>query len=184
MDFYTEVQDLSYLENSLSSSLPPRFAALNMAMISLVEDFSLVGFETLAVEVPNPPLPLNQSHSPPASQDKNSMINLTRVIDRATGYIYVPPPSSKAPPGTTNDTAAPPSVRANTYALFSSAAGEMKGLRSDVRDVQERWLDAKEEWDAFERREWSKEGEAVARERVGASNGIRERKGGDVGMGV
>ena len=51
LDFYTEVQDLSYLENSLSASLPPRFAALNMAMISLVEDYSLVGFETLAVEV-------------------------------------------------------------------------------------------------------------------------------------
>ncbi|KIK00406.1 hypothetical protein K443DRAFT_679206 [Laccaria amethystina LaAM-08-1] len=162
LDFYTEVQDLSYLETSLSSSLPPKFAALNMAMISLVEDFSLVGFETLAVE------------------DKNSMINLTRTIDRATGYIYVPPPSSKAPPGTTNNTAAPPSTRANTYALFSSAAGEMKGLRSDVRDVQERWIDAKEEWDAFERKEWRKEGEAVVRER--ASDRIRERKGGDVVM--
>jgi GPN-loop GTPase len=49
LDFYTEVQDLSYLENSLSSS-SPRFAALNMAMISLIEDYSLVGFETLAVE--------------------------------------------------------------------------------------------------------------------------------------
>jgi hypothetical protein len=110
------------------------------------------------------------------------MINLTRTIDRATGYIYVPPPSSKAPPGTTNNTAAPPSTRPNTYALFSSAAGEMKGLRSDVRDVQERWIDAKEEWDAFERREWRKEGEAVVRER--ASNGIRERKGGDVVMDV
>ena len=45
------MQDLSYLENSLSASLPPRFTALNMAMISLVEDYSLVGFETLAVEV-------------------------------------------------------------------------------------------------------------------------------------
>ncbi|KIK03228.1 hypothetical protein K443DRAFT_676893 [Laccaria amethystina LaAM-08-1] len=166
LDFYTEVQDLSYLENSLSSSLPPRFAALNMAMISLVEDFSLVGFETLAVE------------------DKSSMINLTHTIDRATGCVYVPPPSSKAPPGTINDTAAPPSVRANTYALLSSAAGEIKGLRSDVRDIQERWIDAKEEWDAFERREWRKEGEAVARERAGASNRIRERKGGDVVMDV
>ena len=51
LDFYTEVQDLSYLENSLGASLPPRFTALNMAMISLVEDYSLVGFETLAVEV-------------------------------------------------------------------------------------------------------------------------------------
>ena len=51
LDFYTEVQELSYLENSLSSSLPAKFSALNMAMISLIEDFSLVGFETLAVEV-------------------------------------------------------------------------------------------------------------------------------------
>jgi len=50
LDFYTEVQDLSYLENALSTSTP-RFTALNLAMISLIEDYSLVGFETLAVEV-------------------------------------------------------------------------------------------------------------------------------------
>ena len=50
LDFYTEVQDLSYLENALSTA-SPRFSALNMAMISLIEDYSLVGFETLAVEV-------------------------------------------------------------------------------------------------------------------------------------
>ena len=50
LEFYTEVQDLSYLENALSSSTP-RFAALNMAITSLIEDYGLVGFETLAVEV-------------------------------------------------------------------------------------------------------------------------------------
>ena len=50
LDFYTEVQDLSYLENTLSS-LSPRFKALNMAICSLIEDYGLVGFETLAVEV-------------------------------------------------------------------------------------------------------------------------------------
>ena len=50
LDFYTEVQDLSHLENLLNQSAP-RFAALNMAICSLVEDYSLVGFETLAVEV-------------------------------------------------------------------------------------------------------------------------------------
>lgn len=53
LEFYTEVQDLSYLENLLSQQ-SPRFAALNMAICSLVEDFSLVGFETLAVEVCHP----------------------------------------------------------------------------------------------------------------------------------
>ena len=51
LDFYTDVQDLSHLQNILSSSLSPRFAALNMAMIDLIEDHSIVGFETLAVEV-------------------------------------------------------------------------------------------------------------------------------------
>jgi GPN-loop GTPase len=50
LDFYTEVQDLAYLENSLSQS-SPRHTALNMAICSLIEDFGLVGFETLAVEV-------------------------------------------------------------------------------------------------------------------------------------
>ena len=50
LDFYTEVQDLSYLENVLNT-VSPRFTALNMAFISVIEDFGLVGFETLAVEV-------------------------------------------------------------------------------------------------------------------------------------
>ncbi|KIJ99430.1 hypothetical protein K443DRAFT_679940 [Laccaria amethystina LaAM-08-1] len=46
----------------------------------------------------------------------------------------------------------------------------MKGLRNDVRYIQERWIDAKEEWDAFEQREWRKEGEADVREGASASN--------------
>ena len=50
LDFYTEVQDLSYLE-SLLSQRTPRYAALNMAICSLIEETPLVGFETLAVEV-------------------------------------------------------------------------------------------------------------------------------------
>ncbi|KAF5318621.1 hypothetical protein D9619_010979 [Psilocybe cf. subviscida] len=157
LDFYTEVQDLSYLENSLSTSVPSRFAALNMAMISLIEDYSLVGFETLAVE------------------DKNSMLNLTRVIDRATGYVFVPPAESNQPPDTIEAHTEAPSVRPNTYALFSSAIGTMKGPGSDVRDVQERWVDAKEAYDAFEKREWRKEGE-MARDAAARKANIRERK--------
>ncbi|KAG6813595.1 hypothetical protein H0H92_009640 [Tricholoma furcatifolium] len=155
LDFYTEVQDLSYLENTLSNSLPPRFASLNMAMISLIEDYSLVGFETLAVE------------------DKDSMINLTRVIDRATGYVFIPP-TSAAPPGTVDDPNAPASSRPNTYALFTSAAGPMKGTRSDVRDVQERWIDAKEQWDAYEKLQWRKEGEMV-REEVARAQAVNKQ---------
>lgn len=106
------------------------------------------------------------------------MLHLTRAIDRATGYIFVPPPDSAAPPGTVDDPVnAAAAVRPNTYALFSSAAGAFKGPGSDVRDVQERWVDAKEDYDAFERREWRKEGERVRDEaaRKGESK-IRERK--------
>lgn len=102
------------------------------------------------------------------------MLNLTHAIDRATGYVYSQP-SSTAPPGTVNplDTSTPyptdasdpnapgRSQRPNQYALFTSAAGPVKGVRSDVRDVQERWIDSREEWDAFERREWRREGEAL-----------------------
>ncbi|KAJ7178762.1 hypothetical protein C8R43DRAFT_974387 [Mycena crocata] len=156
LDFYTEVQDLSYLENALSTSTP-RFAALNMAMISLIEDYSLVGFETLAVE------------------DKNSMLHLTRAIDRATGYVFVPPPDSNAPPGTIDTTDTSSAARPNSYALFSSAIGPMHGSADDIRDVQERWVDAKEQWDAYEKAQWRREGELV-RDEVARTGNVRERK--------
>ena len=159
LDFYTEVQDLSYLENSLNAALPPKYAALNMAMISLVEDYSLVGFETLAVE------------------EKTSMTHLMRVVDRANGYVFVPPPDAPLPPGTIDESEAPPSNRPNMFGLFSSAAGPVQGPGRDVRDIQERWVDYKEVYDAHERKEWRKEGEML-RERVTAKAGgkIRERK--------
>jgi len=156
LDFYTEVQDLSYLENALSTSTP-RFAALNMAMISLIEDYNLVGFETLAVE------------------DKNSMLHLTRAIDRATGYVFIPPPDSNAPPGTVDTSDASSATRPNSYALFSSAIGPMRGPADDIRDVQERWIDAREQWDAHEKKQWRREGEMVRDEAARAGN-IRERK--------
>ncbi|KAI9459390.1 hypothetical protein F5148DRAFT_1287154 [Russula earlei] len=146
LDFYTDVQDLSYLENALSSA-SPRYSALNMAICELIEDFGLVGFETLAVE------------------DKQSMLNLTRAIDRATGYVFVPKAGeTRAPDGAAiHDPSAAGSAQPNAYALMSSAMGPRVGVRSDVRDVQERWVDAREEWDAYERAQWRREGEALRR---------------------
>lgn len=52
LDYYTEVQDLSQLSILLDKD--PRlekFSSLNKAICDLVEDYGLVGFETLAVEV-------------------------------------------------------------------------------------------------------------------------------------
>ncbi|KIN93523.1 hypothetical protein M404DRAFT_501925 [Pisolithus tinctorius Marx 270] len=165
LDFYTEVQDLSHLENALNT-VSPRFTALNMALISVIEDFGLVGFETLAVE------------------DKASMLHLARAIDRATGYIFVPPKEAPAPEGTIDSSADPASARPNAFSLFSTAAGPLPG---DVQDVQERWIDAREEYDAYEKKEWRREGEIVQaqtaaermkrpEERKVKSVGIRERK--------
>ena len=131
LDFYTQVQDLSYLTPHLKDESPrlanSKFDALNEAIVELVEEFGLVGFETLAVE------------------DKKSMMNLLQAIDRAGGYAFGTAEGA-------NDTVWQVAVR--------------EGLGSiDVRDVQERWLDAKDDWDAKERRDW--EEEAKARENAG-----------------
>lgn len=50
LDIYTEIQDLSHLENLLNAA-SPRLSSLNMGIGSLIEDYSLVGSEMLAVEV-------------------------------------------------------------------------------------------------------------------------------------
>lgn len=124
LDFYTEVQDLKYLLPNLSTESPMfapdgKFAGLNRAIAELVEEFGLVGFETLAVE------------------DKKSMMSLLQTIDRASGYAFGGPAGA-------NDTVWQVAVR--------EGLGKM-----DVRDVQERWLDAKDEWDEKERKDWEEE---------------------------
>jgi hypothetical protein len=141
LDFYTEVQDLEYLLPALdaerSGDAPPdedkedipepdtpevsKFSALNRAIIELVQDFSLVGFETLAVE------------------DKQSMASLLKAIDRASGYAFG-----------TKDGAANDSIW--------QVAMRDSGVTMDVRDVQERWIDRREEMDEMEKQEWKEEG--------------------------
>jgi hypothetical protein len=54
----------------------------------------------------------------------------------------------------------------------------MQGPSSDIRDVQERWLDAREEWDVYEKAQWRREAEIVRNEAV-RMNKIRERKSTD-----
>lgn len=121
--FYTEVQDLAYLLPSLEAESPMfgqgKFAALNEAIVGLVEEFGLVGFETLAVE------------------DKKSMMSLLRTIDRAGGYAFGGAEGA-------NDS------------VWQVAVREGMG-QLDVRDVQERWIDNKDEWEEWERREREEE---------------------------
>ena len=119
LDYYTEVQDLSYLMPHLSAENPvmrhAKFEGLNNAVVELVEDFGLVGFETLAVE------------------DKKSMMTLLQAIDRAGGYAFGGAEGA-------NDTVWQVAMREG-----------MKGLT--IQDVQERWIDRKEEFDDLERQE-------------------------------
>lgn len=52
LEYYTEVQDLEYLAGSLKNDRAgEKYVKLNKVICELVEDYGLVGFETLAVEV-------------------------------------------------------------------------------------------------------------------------------------
>ncbi|KAL1405508.1 hypothetical protein Q8F55_009145 [Vanrija albida] len=151
LDYYTEVQDLSYLLRTLEDEpRAKRFAKLNAAMVELIEDFSLVGFETLAVE------------------DKDSMMHLVRLIDKVTGYVFMP--------GEDNSTTAE-----NAHALFSSASGLIPGKYQDISDVQERWGDRREEFDDAQMNDW--EQEWAHRHRQEAIKAAAAQGGGGSGSG-
>ncbi|KAL3427404.1 ATP binding protein [Phlyctema vagabunda] len=126
LDFYTELQDLSYLlphlEAESSAMRGSKFEGLNMAIVELVESFGLVGFETLAVE------------------NKRSMMHLLQVIDRAGGYAFGGAEGA-------NDTVWQVAMREGVTTM-------------DVKDVQERWLDAKDEFDEKERIELEEQAKA------------------------
>jgi GPN-loop GTPase len=95
-------------------------------------------------------------------QDRESMLHLMRVVDRATGCVFAPPANIGAPPDVVDTSGLPADRRPNIYSLFTTAIGPLSGPRSDVRDVQERWLGAKEEFDAHEHAQWRQEGAVVA----------------------
>jgi GPN-loop GTPase len=71
LEYYTQVQDLSYLLDRLNQDpFTKRYKELNSAICDLVQDFGLVGFLTLCVE------------------DKESMLRLTRAVDKANGFVF------------------------------------------------------------------------------------------------
>ncbi|KAI7340037.1 putative ATP binding protein, partial [Hortaea werneckii] len=138
LDFYTEVQDLSYLLPELSreqqSSTPGgsagKWEKLNSALVELIQDFGLVGFETLAVE------------------DRASMFSLLKAIDRASGYLLSTTRNVDPTTGGTVDDEA---------SVWAQAMSENWTGKIDVRDVQERWVDRREEFDELERKGWEEE---------------------------
>ena len=86
------------------------------------------------------------------------------MIDKANGCVFVSPANAQLPPDPVDNPAAPPTQRPNEHELFSSAMGAVRGPSSDVRDVQERWIDVRDEYDACEKTQVRKEGLAVQEE--------------------
>lgn len=72
-----------------------------------------------------------------AVEDKRSMMHLLQVIDRAGGYAFGGAEGA-------NDTVWQVAMREGVTTM-------------DVKDVQERWLDAKDEYDEKERRDWAEQ---------------------------
>ncbi|KKA29899.1 hypothetical protein TD95_001490 [Thielaviopsis punctulata] len=123
LDYYTDVDDLSYLTPHLQEELPAlnneKFSRLNEAVANLIESYGLVRYEVLAVE------------------NKKSMMHLLRVIDRAGGYVFGSAEGA-------NDT-------------VWQVAMRNESSMGDGIDIQERWIDNKEEWDRMEQEEWEEQ---------------------------
>ncbi|TKA21810.1 hypothetical protein B0A50_08637 [Salinomyces thailandicus] len=154
LDFYTEVQDLQHLLPALaveqaatSAGGSTKWERMNEALIDLVQDFGLVGFETLAVE------------------DRGSMASLLRAIDRASGFVLSTTRNVDEAGRTVEDEAS----------VWAQAMSENWTGKMDVRDVQERWVDRREEYDELERKEWEAEARmAGALPEVSAAEAVRK----------
>ncbi|KNA17340.1 hypothetical protein SOVF_080470 [Spinacia oleracea] len=71
LDFYTDAQDLSYLQHCLDQDpRAAKYRKLTKELCEVIEDFSLVNFTTLDI------------------QDKESVGNLVSLIDKTNGYIF------------------------------------------------------------------------------------------------
>ena len=76
------------------------------------------------------------------------MARLLEAIDRATGYMFG-------------------STEASADYIWTSAT--RTGWASDLRDfdVQERWIDYKEEYDEYEREQWKQQGMGFSDDKKG-----------------
>ena len=75
-------------------------------------------------------------------------MKLLRVLDKVTGHVFIPE-SSTGPPGMRD---------------MLSDAMEMRDLDlGDVDDVQDRWVDRRDEYDEMETDAWQGEGELRAK---------------------
>ncbi|XP_076950901.1 GPN-loop GTPase QQT1-like [Bidens hawaiensis] len=71
LEFYTDVEDLSYLQHHLDQDpRSAKYRKLTKELCEVVEAFGLVNFTTLAI------------------QDKESVTELVKLIDKTNGYVF------------------------------------------------------------------------------------------------
>ncbi|MBW0490458.1 hypothetical protein O181_030173 [Austropuccinia psidii MF-1] len=137
LEFYTQVQDLSYLLPILDSQTTPKFSKLNRVIIELIEDFNLVGFETLCVE------------------DKISMTKLILAIDKALGYYPSQPLSKPSFDSSSQD---------QSLGESPPLAGLPALPPETMLEIQERWIDFPELYQQHQREIWAQEADMVFEE--------------------
>jgi hypothetical protein len=152
LEFYTEVHDLNYLLPFLEAE--QRGEPIEKLQVEADED------------KPEPPpsrfKKLNEAitslvndfslvaFEPLCVEDKNLMASLLHAADRSSGYAF----------GAT--------VEGANESVWSVAVSQ-DAVKVDINDVQERWVDRRDEMDAEERERWKHEGKI-------------EREGGDQGQ--
>ncbi|XP_073951505.1 GPN-loop GTPase 2 [Choristoneura fumiferana] len=71
IDFYTDVLDLNYLIDSLDSdAFTNKYTKLNSALVSIIEDYSLVSFQLVDM------------------LREESLIKVKNLVDKANGYVF------------------------------------------------------------------------------------------------
>lgn len=131
LQFYTDVDDLEQILPSLAETQPgSKFSALNEAIVEVVDSFSLVAFEVLAIE------------------NKKTVMRVMQAIDRAGGYAFG-------------------AAEGAGDSVFVTAMRQ--GWGEEV-DLQERWIDLKEEWDEKEQKD-EEDARELQRKQVGQMGG-------------
>lgn len=160
LDFYTEVQALDYLQPHLEAEQGSRFGRrASLPSVDKDKEDEEVDMDNLDDE-DDPRKPKSKfsalntaicemienfgllSFHTLAVEDKQSMLTLLRAIDRAGGYAFG---GSEG----VNET------------VWQVAMREGETMM-EPRDVQERWLDRRDEFDEMERAAWKKEAENEA----------------------
>lgn len=106
LDYFIESTDLSHLANALDADpFMRRFASLNRALCELIEDFPWVSYHTLDI------------------QDRESVLRITKAVDKANGYSFTNMEISNA--------------------TYGAIVGMPEHDRQWVSDVQERYTKSK-----------------------------------------